>query len=128
MDNSLGLAALVWQFRDSNVSLHDYSLVVRWFCSVSVGWASFGRQTDIFTRKIYLHNFSQVVVLSFAVCRQEDDLAKCGRMGIIWVPGQMLEGATLAFHKPPAPKLSGRVQNRQNVPNSAKLCGHLNCY
>ena len=40
----------------------------------------------------------------------------------------MLEGATLAFHKPPAPKLSGRVQNTQNVPNSAKLCGHLNCY
>ena len=109
MDNSLGLAALVWQFRDSNVSLHDYSKVMRWFCNVLVGWASFESQTDIFARKIYLHNFSQLVVLSFAVCRQEDDLPKCGRMGIIWEPGQMLEGATLAFHKPPAPKLSGRV-------------------
>ena len=74
MDNSLGLAEPVWQFWESNVSLHDYSQVVRWFCSVSVGWASFGRQTDIFARKIYLHNFSQLVVLSFAVCRQEDDL------------------------------------------------------
>ena len=82
----------------------------------------------IWERARYICIIIGEVVLSFAVCRQEDDLPKCGRMGIIWEPGQMLEGAALAFHKPPAPKLSGRVQNTQNVPNSAKLCGHLNCY
>ena len=60
------------------------------------------------------------VVLSFAVCGQDGHHLGAGRM---------LEGATL-----PAPQAtcsigrSGRVQNTQNVPNSAKLCGHLNCY
>ena len=39
----------------------------------------------------------------------------------------MLEGATLASTSHLLDR-SGRVQNTQNVPNSAKLCGHLNCY
>ena len=39
----------------------------------------------------------------------------------------MLEGATSGSTSHLL-TVDGRVQNTQNVPNSAKLCGHLNCY